>query len=1299
METLSNLMETSSTDDGISIPTVSPMCVSRANLVYAGRTTTCDIMSIINTVSTAKRRSPSTSPEKVGGSPFKATLPYKKSMAKLGAMLDADTPWTQLQLHKTQKARTARLLEERSVFMDELNKERSDEEWYRNRCATKIQATFRGFCSRPRSFEHQHMYRLHQRGRTQVRATPQEIRDELCSLAISLNLRVIPGLTLIPKSTESRRRHKISKAAALRIQRFFQMIVARNLAKARLEVRREEIRNMMSRRIVRFFKFLFVRSFTRKADKMKRDSKAVIIQCYARCFMARNRVRMLKRMKTVFRRENQASTIITRNYGPFVKRVVEAREKPIEELAELIVQNELFDLYFEDIVDNATTSESKVMYAEELAHEAVDQVFERLSFEVVDQIYDEEVELYIETQIRLLEELRLRLEAERLALEVERKRLEEEMERARKEEEERKRAEAQRIAIEVEERRRADKTRRDAEKEQRRKEEMRKKAEAAVVDVSELHTNGDASSPDELPPPSLTTSVDEYSESQPLSESFDDAELHQGTREERADRALSLKKYCRFELAASILSKLIKECSDEEDNFFYYAFMAGECYFELGQFSAAREQYARAIEKTQARGDNLQFAEVQIGLATVLLGQGLFEEALQAFDRACTIVNELEPSLDWTNAGPQESLARRLLVSVNVGLSELHRTTGKYPLAEKAVDAALDLVKDRFDDAEFEKRGAYAATLNAEARIYTAQGLLNDAIVAHNEALTLLVEFHATEQHPSVAATLNILGLLSLDMSKLEDAQHFIEKGLEIRRRFFDEDSLPIADSYFAWAKLLLFRGRYNEAQALMLKARDIRVDALEHGHHLHAQALDGLADIAIAQEQHGVAQQLYESALVIKRQSLQTTYGPLCEHWFVADSIHGLGLCKISMGRAQEALDLFEEAFRICKAQLSLLDVENHWALERSRVSIAAAHLQLGRLHEAHASLPGALKYLQAILGEVSLVVASGLLVLGKTCTALGRFSDAEEHLRHCAEVHDKVLGFDNLNLSSLDVHQAVGFNHLGLCRIDVALDACSLCLNIFCAIRDSRFVSEEALGVSIWRILHLRAQILREAEFLEDARVLYELALTKCRENYGDRSAAYVILLGDLADCLRRQRKFQLAEVAIEESLKLRKEVLGEGHYLVGELERSAALLLLDVDCPDLALARMESSVAAIMGTALDQGGISHPDLMFNRGIEGLCIRAKFSSSESTGQMRESVLRAQSLIDDALDYFDVYPQGKFSDLHPFILRLGGFGSTIRSIRPTERLCANSPYLGLLGLEGASSPDSPEKSSSPVFE
>jgi tetratricopeptide (TPR) repeat protein len=1009
---------------------------------------------------------------------------------------------------------------------------------------------------------------------------------------------------------------------------------------------------------------------------------------------------MLKRMETVFRRENQASTIITRNYGPFVKRVVEAREKPIEELAELIVQKELFDLYFEDIVDDATTSESKVMYTEELAHEAVEQIFERLSFEVVDQIYDDEVERYIETQIRILEELRLRLEAERLALEVERKRLEEDMERARKEEEERKRAEAQRIAIEVEERRRADKKRRDAEKDQQQQREKLKKAGADVVAVSEVPAKGDDNSPVQQ-----LASVDEDCESSNnLFESFDDGELHKGTHEERADRARSLKKYCRFELANSILFKLIKECLEEEEEddesaIVFYFMMSGECYFELGQISAAREQYARATDKMQGRQDKMQAAEVQIGLASVLQEQGLFKEAEQAFNSARTIVTGFESSLDWHNVGPKEKMARRVLVSVNVGLSELHRATGEYHLAERAVDAALDLVKDRFENSDVEKKAAYAATLNAEARIYTAQGLLTDAVVAHNEALVLLVEFHATEQHPSIAATLTDLGMLSLDMSKLDEAQHFIEKGLEIRHHFFDDGSPRIADSYFAFATLLMIRGRYNEAQAMMLKARDIWLDVLGKGHHLHAQALHGLADVAIAQEQYAVAQQLYESALFIKRGSLQTTEGPLREHWLVAKSLHGLGQCKVTLGSAHEALDLFEEAFRVCDANLSLMDVENHWKLEEIRISIAAAHLQLGRPHEAHAYLQGTLKYLQAKVGEVSLIAATGMLVLGRIWTALGRFNDAYELLRHCGEVHEKVFGLDTLNLSSLADHQAVGFNHLGLGRVDAALDACSLCLNIFCAIRDSRSVSEEALGASVWRVLHLRAQALREAEFLEDARVFYELALTQCREIYGVRSAAYVILLGDLADCLRRQRKFQLAEVALDESLKLRREVLGEGHYLVGELERSAALLLLDVDCPDLALARMESRVAPIMRAALDQEDTSHPELMFNRGIEGLCIRAKHKSSESAGQVREIVLQAQSLIDDALDYFDVYPQGKFSDLHPFILRLGGFGSTIRSTWPKERLCDNSPYLSLRGLESEYSPDSPEKKSTAVFD
>jgi tetratricopeptide (TPR) repeat protein len=333
--------------------------------------------------------------------------------------------------------------------------------------------------------------------------------------------------------------------------------------------------------------------------------------------------------------------------------------------------------------------------------------------------------------------------------------------------------------------------------------------------------------------------------------------------------------------------------------------------------------------------------------------------------------------------------------------------------------------------------------------------------------------------------------------------------------------------------------------------------------------------------------------------------------------------------------------------------------------------------------------------------MAADGLLVLGKVCTALGLYADAEEHLMLSASVHDKIFGPGKLNLGSLLVHKAVAFNHLGVCQIDAALDSCSLCMNIFFAIREAQIASEEALGAAAMSLLHLRAQILREAECLEDSRVLYELAIVQCREVYGDRSSYYVILLGELADCLRRQRKFQLAEVALEESLKLRREILGKGHFLVGELERSVALLLLDMGCPDLALDRMVSAVA-IMGSGLDtaeRGDMCHPDIMFNRGIEGLCTRSKLASDDAANvKNREAVLQAQSLIDDALDFFDTYPQGKYSDLHPYILRLGGFASRIPSTLPIARLGDNSLYTCLVRGE-ASSPDSPEKTSLPYVD
>lgn len=1280
-----------------STPTFSPMTVSRSNLIYSGRTTTCDIMSVINTTSVFKRSTPS--PEK--SSPFKATLPYKKNKAKLGNVLNADTPWTKLQLFKSQKERNVQLIRERNYFMNELANERSDEEWHQHRCATKIQAAFRGFRTRPRTLQHYDI----QRTRKKVRNTARDIQDELYAHAKLLKLTVIPGLTLEPRGKESRRRRKIAYAASIQIQEFFKMIVARRYARIRLEERKHEIRNLMARKLVRFFRYLFMLSFTKKADKMKRGANAVIIQNCVRSFIARNRVRLLKRGRLALKRQNHSSTVITRNYLPYVKKVQEERERPIGHLADLLVDRYLYDECFEQEFGESVHKESLAIYQGELQTEAVRGAFSIVIGELVDHSFDTEVDLYIEEQIQILEDMRKKLEEERLALESERIRLEEEIERARQEEEDKKRKEAERLAKQAEVRRLAEKARLDAEKETQRAEMLHEKARleshSAVSDAPDANA--------------------------------DDLSMHDGSHEERFERAKTYEKYCRFRLSLPILSKLLLELIELQANsatsnvelkvgahgdrllkMSAISMLAGRCHYELGEFLEAKERYvyAEEIREKVVGLKHALVAEAEVHLAKLYFVCGQYSEAEASYKEAFSILEEKYSSIAADAKSNDEVLARRQYCCVYVGLAELHRCIGNYSLAENAIDSALDFVKTHYTELEVERKEMLADCFFVEAHLYTTQGLLKDAIHTHQEALDLRLELYGMDQHPAVASSMTQLGRLALSRCQLADALRLLEKATEIRQQFFSPDHLCIAESMFAKSKWLQMCGRYHEASLHMEKSLQVRQTALGPSHHLVAQSMHGLAEITRERGSPAAAHPLYEAALSMRRECFPCV-GNQPLHKRIVESIQCIGVNTMARGRYTEAATFFERANHMREDLLDKLDVENHWEIEAGNIALAECYYNLGKYSLAKPLLTSAGKFMVSVFSGQHTFVAESLLILGRTCTMQGLYNDAAALFENCLRLQKSIFGDKSPRLVA--TYQAMCTNFLGPGRYDDAIEACNVALDILSSSvqaapeMDNSAVVRIASSMPVHHMICTRAHILRDTGTLEDAQILYEQALAMIDEMFGEeKSTHYSLTLGELGECLRLQGNTEQAEIVLRQSLALRTEQFGESHVYVGDNLRYLALLLLDKNLPDAALDMVEEAILPQLQELL---GNDHPTIVFLKGIVGLCLKLIHSNEFHRGlslqsgeednsdsadnhrqNLRENLDYAQNMIDDALDFFDAYTQGCFCEMHPWVLRLGGFlsanSSRASTARPSSRLStANSAsYLSLRVATAASS-------------
>lgn len=260
------------------------MVVSNTCYVSSVRTTLCDIMCTVN--ASLLHNSPRP-PESL--KPLTATLPYKRTKQKnLKSKIPNQTLFQKMIGGENQQRLDKELRKDRDEYFMQLRIEKEGIEKKRNKAATKIQALYRGYKKRrrpaPLYVRHKKRRKIH---------TQNDMQDELCTLAATLGLKPIDGLSLEARSKTSRRKEKIMNAAAFRIHRFLSMVYQRALALRRMDERRDEIIDKCSRIITRAVRYVKVRKFVKKCENIKRQQMALKIQCCTRIFQSRQQYVLL----------------------------------------------------------------------------------------------------------------------------------------------------------------------------------------------------------------------------------------------------------------------------------------------------------------------------------------------------------------------------------------------------------------------------------------------------------------------------------------------------------------------------------------------------------------------------------------------------------------------------------------------------------------------------------------------------------------------------------------------------------------------------------------------------------------------------------------------------------------------------------------------------------------------------------------------------------------------------------------------------------------------------------------------
>jgi eukaryotic-like serine/threonine-protein kinase len=294
------------------------------------------------------------------------------------------------------------------------------------------------------------------------------------------------------------------------------------------------------------------------------------------------------------------------------------------------------------------------------------------------------------------------------------------------------------------------------------------------------------------------------------------------------------------------------------------------------------------------------------------------------------------------------------------------------------------------------------------------------------------------KDQPEITADLdNTLGVTYLSLGQFESAEKHLRRSLETRLGIFSRTSVEVASSLNNYAKLLVEKGDLDKAERLYKEALrnfrhhlgndDLRVaNVLEnlaylvawkarydqsidlYDEELHilrrvrgenhpevARILGKLGSILTVLDDRERAEPLHRKALEI----LSSVHGP--EHPDITSSTFNL-VGTIYATKPEEAEQLARRSLEICCKMLGEKHVDTVWALYnlayvliyRQRYAEAERYARLAASACRDASLP-----------DKHPVVASSLLLLGRTLMEQGQFNEARSAFEECLALRRAAL------------------------------------------------------------------------------------------------------------------------------------------------------------------------------------------------------------------------------------------------------------------------------------------------------
>ncbi|MCP4249379.1 MAG: serine/threonine protein kinase [bacterium] len=539
---------------------------------------------------------------------------------------------------------------------------------------------------------------------------------------------------------------------------------------------------------------------------------------------------------------------------------------------------------------------------------------------------------------------------------------------------------------------------------------------------------------------------------------------------------------------------------------------------------------------TELAGEPEVRASLHHSLAGYYLALRMLPEAQQHADAAI----ELWQSLHGRKHPSVARALHRLAQVINAGGGgERH-----LELAKEAYEIRMSLLgPDHIDTAE---------SMEGIAGLQVSRGDYEEAVRIWRSVLATYRTHYG--EHRNVARALRKLAQVLVWAGRYDEAEALLTEYLDLRRRLAGKAHYDVAQALTELGEIHIQRADYRRAEDVFRERIQVLKELVEGDDIELARALCDLAIALSQQDRSAEAETLYRDSLAMARRMMGDDHGQ------VALASNNLAVHLREEGRFKEAEPLAADTYRIW----SVYDRPNA-SRAYGAGNLADVLIELGRHDEAERLHREAINNWRALKGNQNPKITDSLVGLGRLAQLRGDRDAAERYYREALELRQTNLGEQHPKTLRCRIRVA------GVLPRQEATEAATACL---AALADLEAAPGARRSDISWALCQC-ADILEAQEDRTQAADLYRQAIVIERDAGHDLHPVLATALTGLGEFLNQAGDPEQAEPLLRAALEIREHCFVPGDERIAATQAALATCRTAIKGPQLPDARSKDAI----------------------------------------------------------------------------------------------------------------------------